>query len=89
MIPDINTINQASERIKKYIHRTPILTSSIINKIFDANIFFKCENFQKAGAFKSRGACNALLSLNNQKLKKVLLRIHPVIMLRHWQELLT
>ena len=70
MIPDINTINQASEKIKKYIHRTPILTSSIINKIFDANIFFKCENFQKAGAFKSRGACNALLSLNNQKLKK-------------------
>lgn len=70
MIPDINTINQASERIKNYVHRTTILTSDIINKIFETKIFFKCENFQKAGSFKSRGACNALLSLNNEELKK-------------------
>ncbi|MFZ5947498.1 MAG: pyridoxal-phosphate dependent enzyme [Stygiobacter sp.] len=55
---------EARERISNQVKRTPILTSSSINKILNANIFFKCENFQKVGAFKFRGASNAVLSLN-------------------------
>lgn len=53
-----------SERIKNYIHRTPILSSQTINRISGAEIFFKCENFQKMGAFKMRGAINAILKLS-------------------------
>jgi len=51
------------KRIESYIHNTPILTSRLINKTIEAEIFFKCENFQKMGAFKMRGATNALLQL--------------------------
>ncbi len=57
-------IEEAHERIKPYIHRTPVLTSSAINEIAGCSIFFKCENFQNVGAFKSRGAMNAALSLS-------------------------
>lgn len=67
--PDREIIIQASDRIKPYIHRTPVLTSSIINDIFNGEIFFKCENFQKAGAFKSRGAVNTVFSLSKEQLK--------------------
>ncbi len=63
-------ILEAHERIKNQIHRTPILTSSSLNEIFGCKIFFKCENFQKVGAFKFRGASNAVLSLSNDELKK-------------------
>ena len=56
-------VQNAAERIKSYAHRTPVLTSSNINRMVDAEVFFKCENFQKTGAFKFRGACNAVLSL--------------------------
>jgi threonine dehydratase len=63
-------IEQAHERIKPYIHRTPVLTSSAINEIAGCSIFFKCENFQKVGAFKSRGAMNAALSLSPEELSK-------------------
>lgn len=55
---------QVHERVKPYIHRTPVLTSQLINDISGANLFFKCENFQKMGAFKMRGATNAILSLS-------------------------
>lgn len=61
--PSKNDIIAAYERISSYIHYTPVLTSEILNGMFDANLFFKCENFQKAGSFKSRGAINAILSL--------------------------
>jgi threonine dehydratase len=64
MIPDRHTIEQAHERIRPHIHRTPILTSSTLNRMSGAEIFFKCENFQKIGAFKIRGAMNAVLSLS-------------------------
>ena len=67
--PDREIIIQAGDRIKPYIHHTPVLTSSIINDIFNAEIFFKCENFQKAGAFKSRGAVNTVFSLSKEQLK--------------------
>lgn len=69
-IPEKNTILSAANRITPFLHRTPILTSSIINKIAGASIYFKCENFQKAGAFKSRGATNAVLSLDPEHLIK-------------------
>jgi threonine dehydratase len=70
MIPDLQTIFAAAERIRPYIHRTPVLTSLSINKMFGSDIFFKCENFQKVGAFKSRGACNAVFSLDEASIVK-------------------
>ena len=63
-------IIQAHQRISPYIHRTPIFTSQIINEITGAKLFFKCENFQKMGAFKMRGATNAILQLNNEQQQK-------------------
>lgn len=68
-IPTIDDIKKAHERIKPLIHRTPVISSATINRLFNAEIFFKCENFQKVGAFKFRGATNALLSLPEEKLK--------------------
>lgn len=70
MIPDLQTIREAAERIRPYIHRTPVLTSQIINNILDTEIWFKCENFQKVGAFKSRGACNAVFSLDESAIAR-------------------
>ena len=62
---DLNTIHSADERIRPYIHRTPVLTSSRLNEASGASLFFKCENFQKIGAFKARGATNAVFSLDD------------------------
>jgi threonine dehydratase len=70
MIPDLKTIQEAAARIKPYIHRTPVLTSQSLNQILGAELFFKCENFQKVGAFKSRGACNAVFSLDDDAISK-------------------
>lgn len=67
--PSKNDILEAQKRIKSYIHCTPILTSTSLNSIFGCNLFFKCENFQKVGAFKIRGACNAVFSLNENEIK--------------------
>lgn len=58
------------ERIQPYIHKTPVLTSELINEICDCKVFFKCENFQKMGAFKMRGATNAILSLTEVQRNK-------------------
>ncbi len=69
-IPSANSIKEAHDKITRYTHRTPLLSSSSINKIAGANIEFKCENFQKVGAFKMRGAANAVLSLSSDQLKK-------------------
>ena len=63
-------IQQAHKRISSKTHRTPVLTSTLINEVAGAELFFKCENFQKVGAFKYRGATNALLSLPKEKLHK-------------------
>lgn len=60
-------ILQAHERIRPYIHRTPVMTSQSIDALFGGNMFLKCENFQKVGAFKARGAMNAVLSLSPDK----------------------
>ena len=53
---------QVHQRVKPYIHRTPVLTSELINDMVQSQVYFKCENFQKMGAFKMRGAANAILS---------------------------
>jgi len=63
-------IIESHNRISNWIHRTPILQSSSINKIAGAEVYFKCENFQKIGAFKMRGALNAVMSTKKQNLKK-------------------
>ena len=68
--PTKSDIEQAHERIKPYIHHTPVLSSSSINDLADCSIYFKCENFQKIGAFKARGAMNAILSLSPEELSK-------------------
>ncbi len=62
---DLTTIREAHERIRAHITRTPVLTSSQLDEASDASLFFKCENFQKIGAFKARGATNAVFSLDN------------------------
>lgn len=68
-IPQYEDILSAHQRIKNYIHQTPVLQSSSINTILDCDLFFKCENFQKVGAFKFRGACNAVFSLSDDQAK--------------------
>lgn len=70
MVPSLDEIKQAHERIKPYIHRTPVISSNGINELAGCKIFFKCENFQKIGAFKARGAMNAALSLSKEALEK-------------------
>lgn len=70
--PTLSDIRAAHARIQPFVHRTPVLTSSAINGIAGCEIFFKCENLQKVGAFKARGAANAVLKLSpEQKAKGV------------------
>lgn len=66
----LEDIKAAHQRIAPHIHRTPVLTSKSINEIAGCKIYFKCENFQKIGAFKIRGGMNAALTLSAQELKK-------------------
>ena len=61
------TLIEVHNRIKPFIHKTPVLSSSLINEMVGADIVFKCENFQKMGAFKMRGAANAILSLSDEE----------------------
>ncbi|GAF02885.1 pyridoxal-phosphate dependent enzyme [Saccharicrinis fermentans] len=67
-LPTFSDIEDAYLRIEAQTHITPVLTSRAIDKITGAEIFFKCENFQKVGAFKFRGACNAVFALNAEEL---------------------
>jgi len=69
-IPAYTDVEKAHKIIKKYAHRTPVLSSSSINKIVGGDLYFKCENFQKVGAFKFRGACNAVFSLSKEEATK-------------------
>ncbi len=64
------TLIQVHNKVKPYIHKTPVLTSELIDDMCEANVFFKCENFQKMGAFKMRGATNAILSLTEAQRNK-------------------
>lgn len=70
--PSLADIEAAHDRIQPFIHHTPIMTSSAINEIAGCELVFKCENFQKVGAFKARGAANAVMKLTeSQKAKGV------------------
>ncbi|MBA2057647.1 pyridoxal-phosphate dependent enzyme [Psychrobacter cryohalolentis] len=69
VIPTLDDMLEAHERIKPYIHRTPVLTSRFLNELAGCEMFFKCENFQKAGAFKVRGASNAVFGLSDEDAK--------------------
>lgn len=70
IIPTYDDVLAAHDRIRPYVHRTPVLTSSYFNELTGAELFFKCENFQKAGAFKARGASNAVFGLNDEQAAK-------------------
>ncbi len=64
---DKRQLIQCHDRIKPFIHNTPVLTSKLIDAMVSANLFFKCENFQKMGAFKMRGAANAIMQLSKEQ----------------------
>lgn len=66
-MPTLDDILAAHERIRPHIHRTPVLSSAYLSAQLGMQVFFKCENLQKAGAFKSRGACNAVFSLSDEE----------------------
>lgn len=68
--PDWKTICAAHERIAPYIHRTPVLTSASLDQIAGAKLFFKCENLQKTGSFKIRGATNTVFSLTPEEIAR-------------------
>lgn len=70
MVPTFEDVVEAHARIAPHIHRTPVLTSSFLNELTGAELFFKCENFQKAGAFKVRGASNAVFGLREDQLAR-------------------
>ena len=69
-LPTLQDMLDAHERIKPYINRTPVRTSSYLNELTGAELFFKCENFQEPGAFKVRGATNAVFGLNEDQARK-------------------
>jgi len=69
-IPSFDDVCAAHERVAPWIHRTPVLTSSTFDRMTGAELLFKCENFQKAGAFKARGATNAVFSLDENEAER-------------------
>lgn len=69
-LPSLQDIRDAHVRIRPFIHYTPVLSSLQLNEMFGCSMFFKCENFQKAGAFKFRGATNAILSLTDDEKRR-------------------
>jgi len=69
-IPTFDDVTAAHALIQPYIHRTPVLTSTYFNTLSGAELFFKCENFQKAGVFKARGASNAVFGLTEEQAAK-------------------
>jgi len=66
----LRDIREAHERIRPFVHRTPVLTSSALDTLTGARLYFKCENLQKAGAFKARGAHNAVFALSEEEARR-------------------
>lgn len=66
-IPDFSDVVKAQALISAYVHRTPVMSAESIDRLTGSRLFFKCENFQKVGAFKFRGACNAVFSLTDEE----------------------
>jgi threonine dehydratase len=69
-LPDLAAIRAAHVRIAPHVHRTPVLSCAAIDVEVDAELYFKCENFQRVGAFKARGACNAVFSLSEDEAQR-------------------
>jgi threonine dehydratase len=69
-IPTIDDVRRAAQRIGPHAHRTPVLTSESLDRLTGCHLFFKCENFQKVGAFKFRGATNAVFSLPEEEARR-------------------
>ncbi len=67
---DLTDVEQAYERIKHYVNNTPVMTSRTLNEMVGGEVFLKCENFQRVGAFKPRGALNAILNLSEEERKR-------------------
>ena len=68
--PGKSELAEARIRVERHAHRTPVMTSQYLDRLTGAQLFFKCENFQKVGAFKFRGACNAVFSLTPEELER-------------------
>ena len=68
--PTLDDIRRAADRIAPHAHRTPVLTSRTVDDLAGARVLFKCENLQRVGAFKFRGACNAVMSLSDQEARR-------------------
>src|SRR6516162_3075467 len=66
----LDDIRAAAERLARFAHRTPVLTCSTLDRLAGRALYFKCENFQKVGAFKFRGACNAVMKLSDQAARR-------------------
>lgn len=69
-LPTVAELVAAHDRIREHVHRTPIATSRLLNQACDAKIWFKCENLQRVGAFKIRGACNAIFAMSDSELDR-------------------
>ncbi len=69
-MPTLKEIQEAHNRISPFIHRTPVLTNFSLNELSGAELYFKCDNFQKAGSFKIRGAANTVLQLTQDELDR-------------------
>lgn len=69
-IPTYDDMLAAHDRIRPHIRRTPVRSSDYLNELAGAQLFFKCENFQEPGAFKVRGAANAVFSLSDEQAEK-------------------
>ncbi|MEJ7667205.1 MAG: pyridoxal-phosphate dependent enzyme [Casimicrobiaceae bacterium] len=69
-LPDLAAIRAAHGRIAPYVHRTPVMTCRSLDETAGGRLFFKCENFQKVGAFKARGACNAVFALTDEAVRR-------------------
>ncbi|EIM78803.1 pyridoxal-5'-phosphate-dependent protein beta subunit [Nitritalea halalkaliphila LW7] len=69
-VPTLSSIQEAADRIQDLVHRTPLLQSTSLNALSGADLYFKCENFQRVGAFKARGAANAVLKLSEEMRQK-------------------
>ena len=69
-VPASGDLEEARSRVEPYVHRTPVVTSRNIDSIAGSTLFFKCENFQRVGAFKYRGATNAVFSLSDEEARR-------------------
>jgi threonine dehydratase len=82
MLPTFEDVAAAAERLTGYSHRTPVLTSRTVDEAIGARVFFKCENFQRTGAFKFRGAFNSLSCFDEKQRRAGAVAFSGAIMLR-------